>query len=151
MTMEAHSNHTKTTVRLQDDYLEIERHGRFAKGSKRIPLRSIAAVQLKPPGMVTAGFMQLTIPGGREGVARTGGATLEAASDETSVLFVKKELAAFTQLRDAIQAAITESQRPAVPGAGSSTADELVKLAQLRDAGVLSEEEFAGQKARLLA
>lgn len=36
------------------------------------------------------------------------------------------------------------------PPSSGSTADELVKLAQLRDAGVLSEEEFRVQKARLL-
>ena len=34
---------------------------------------------------------------------------------------------------------------------GGSVADELAKLAQLRDSGVLTEEEFAAQKARLLA
>jgi hypothetical protein len=33
----------------------------------------------------------------------------------------------------------------------TSVADELKKLADLRDAGVLTEEEFAGQKAVLLA
>lgn len=35
--------------------------------------------------------------------------------------------------------------------AGTSTADQLHKLADLRDRGVLSEEEFAAQKAKLLA
>jgi hypothetical protein len=39
---------------------------------------------------------------------------------------------------------------PATPAA-LSVADELAKLAQLRDSGVLTEEEFALQKARLLA
>ena len=34
---------------------------------------------------------------------------------------------------------------------GPSTADELVKLGQLRDSGVLSDEEFAAQKTKLLA
>ncbi|GIJ43374.1 hypothetical protein Val02_02600 [Virgisporangium aliadipatigenens] len=33
---------------------------------------------------------------------------------------------------------------------GMSVADELTKLAQLRDAGILSPEEFAAQKAKLL-
>ena len=36
-------------------------------------------------------------------------------------------------------------------GSGQTSGDELAKLAQLRDAGVLTEEEFAAQKARLLA
>ncbi|SDT26596.1 SHOCT domain-containing protein [Jiangella sp. DSM 45060] len=35
-------------------------------------------------------------------------------------------------------------------GAGASTADELTKLARLRDEGVLSPEEFQSQKAKLL-
>lgn len=34
---------------------------------------------------------------------------------------------------------------------GSNTADELAKLAQLRDQGVVTEQEFANQKAKLLA
>jgi hypothetical protein len=43
------------------------------------------------------------------------------------------------------------NQRPStsVPGT-SSVADELTKLAQLRDAGVLTDQEFAAQKAKLL-
>jgi len=34
---------------------------------------------------------------------------------------------------------------------GHSAADEITKLVQLRDSGVISEEEFSAQKARLLA
>jgi hypothetical protein len=36
-------------------------------------------------------------------------------------------------------------------GGGASTADELAKLASLRDAGTITAEEFAAQKAKLLA
>ena len=36
------------------------------------------------------------------------------------------------------------------PTAPASVADELVKLVQLRDAGALTDEEFAAQKAKLL-
>ncbi|MBT6418984.1 MAG: SHOCT domain-containing protein [Gammaproteobacteria bacterium] len=35
--------------------------------------------------------------------------------------------------------------------AGSSAADEIVKLAGLRDKGILTEEEFTAHKAKLLA
>ena len=35
--------------------------------------------------------------------------------------------------------------------AGTSTTDELAKLADLKEKGVLSDEEFASQKAKLLA
>lgn len=38
-----------------------------------------------------------------------------------------------------------------IGGPGASTADELTRLAELRDRGVLTEEEFQGLKAKLLA
>ena len=42
-------------------------------------------------------------------------------------------------------------QTSPVAPATASVADELAKLAQLRDSGILTDEEFAAQKARLLA
>lgn len=36
------------------------------------------------------------------------------------------------------------------PVSSTSVADELTKLAKLKDAGILSEEEFNAQKAKLL-
>ena len=42
-------------------------------------------------------------------------------------------------------------QDAAASGGGASTADELAKLAQLQSQGVISEAEFAQQKAKLLA
>lgn len=41
--------------------------------------------------------------------------------------------------------------RQTTGSAGGSSADELAKLAQLRDQGVLTDQEFAAQKARVLA
>lgn len=46
----------------------------------------------------------------------------------------------------------TPAAQPAQPGAGAnSMLDQLTQLGQLRDAGVLTEEEFAAQKQRILA
>jgi hypothetical protein len=42
-------------------------------------------------------------------------------------------------------------QQTAGSGGGASTADELTKLANLRDQGVLTPEQFEAQKAKLLA
>ena len=56
--------------------------------------------------------------------------------------------------RDAQQAQQTEAefQRYVRQTAGSGgTADELAKLAELRDSGVISPDEFAQQKAKLLS
>lgn len=50
----------------------------------------------------------------------------------------------------AAQAKMNRDYIQEVAGSGSS-ADELTKLADLRDKGVLTDEEFAAQKAKLLA
>lgn len=49
--------------------------------------------------------------------------------------------------------ALQEAQKAYIRDAAgtASTADELAKLAELRDKGVITEEEFAAQKAKLLA
>jgi len=55
--------------------------------------------------------------------------------------------------REAV-AAMEKAQRDyilSVSGGGASTAEQLEKLAALKDQGVLTEEEFAAQKAKLLA
>jgi len=60
-----------------------------------------------------------------------------------------------TPILRALGVTVVDEMAPqATPAPGSyaiSVADELTKLAQLRDSGVLTEEEFAAQKARLLA
>lgn len=60
-------------------------------------------------------------------------------------------------LADLARERITDVSKTAKPAPGASgpsgaasVADELRKLAELRDAGVLTEDEFAAQKARLL-
>ena len=54
--------------------------------------------------------------------------------------------------RDAIAADAAQREYiRSVAGGSASTADELGKLAALRDQGVISEQDFEAQKAKLLA
>ena len=59
------------------------------------------------------------------------------------------------QERSARQTAEAQSAQNAyiksVAGTGDNTADQLGKLASLHDSGALTDEEFAAQKAKLLA
>jgi Short C-terminal domain len=48
-------------------------------------------------------------------------------------------------------AAPPPSPAPAQGGTGANVVDELKQLASLKDQGILTEEEFASQKARILA
>lgn len=113
-------------------------------GEKRIPYSSIAAVQFKKPGAILAGFLQLTVKGGVEAKGGVRGAT----KDENTVMFRRNQLREYEQLRALIEQRMASSGPAAAP---TSLADELGKLADLRDRGVLSNEEFEQQKAALLA
>lgn len=139
------------TITFDGQFVTISREGirakaMFGKGDKRIPLRSITAVQFKPAGALTQGFIQLTISGGSDKTAMRGGRTQQAFTDENSVVFLKKSQADFEAVRDAIDEAIAAPAGQAAP----SLADQLQQLASLRDQGILTEEEFAAKKADLL-
>ncbi|MNT96985.1 hypothetical protein D3C72_2392060 [compost metagenome] len=63
-------------------------------------------------------------------------------------MFVKKQEKDFEGLRDAIQAALNA---PRIDVSGSSSSiDQLEKLANLLDRGVITDAEFQVQKAKLL-
>ncbi len=81
-------------------------HGR---GDKSIPVRHISAVQFKPVTLMTVGFIQFTVPGEiATTTAQKGARGMDAAADENSVLFTKKQQPEFIALRDALQSAMSE-------------------------------------------
>ena len=140
------------TVEVLDNALIIRRKGvtgfltQGLKGEKRIPFSSITSVQFKEPG-VTTGYIQFGIIGGNE----SRGGVFNATTDENTVLFLAKALDEFRQLRDTVESKIG---RPAQATYDSATtivsfSEELTRIADLRDRGVLTEEEFAEEKARL--
>lgn len=150
--------HTGTVV-FDGDFVTIRRTGLNArmtvgKGEKRIPLSSISAVQWKPAGALVNGFIQFTVGGGNEARSKFGSQTTSAVSDENSVVFHKKQMPAFEALRAEIERAIAERGRPAVAPPAPVVPDhiaQLKQLAELRDAGVLSDQEFNAKKADILS
>ncbi|MEV3848105.1 DUF4429 domain-containing protein [Streptomyces microflavus] len=146
-------------IEFDGQYVTITRKGFLArathgKGEKRLHISQIAAIQWKPAGAMVNGFIQFTVPGGNEVRGRLGSQTSNAAKDENSVIFTKQQMPAFEKLRAELDAAVLaqHSPRHAAPAAApSSVADELAKLAGLRDAGILTPAEFEAQKARILS
>jgi hypothetical protein len=141
------------TVRFDGQVIEIVRKGLLAraivgKGTKQIPLASITAVQFKPAGPFVNGFIQFTVSGGNEGRSSFGRQTTDAAKDENAVVFHYKQRARFEELRDAVQAAL--SQRHQSDGGAWGIPDRIKQLAELKDAGVLTEAEFEAKKVDLL-
>ena len=116
------------------------------KGEKRIPVRHVTAVQLKPAGGLVNGFIQFSLGGGNERRSTFGWQTMDAVGDENSVVFTRKQQPAFDVLRAAMEAAMALASAPTV-----DPMDQLRKLAELRDAGVVTEAEFEAKKTELLS
>jgi uncharacterized membrane protein YdbT with pleckstrin-like domain len=116
----------------------IHRAGWFAKHSMEIPLENISDVRFNQTVFeraIGAGDLTLESPG-------TFGQ--ERFSDVRHPEHVQKTIYE-----------MNEANRQRMSGAGqaggsSSVADELAKLDRLRDDGVISDQEFEAQKARLL-
>jgi hypothetical protein len=106
-------------------------------------------VQFKEAGFTT-GYIQFGVSGALE--SRRG--VWDATTDENTVLFTKDAAENFRKLRDIVEDRAAASRHghggSQNPAAAANVGDELTRLADLRDRGVLTEDEFAEQKARLL-
>jgi hypothetical protein len=138
------------SLELLDDRLIIRRtmllgtflHG--LKGDKTIPYSAITAVQYKRPFGIN-GYIQFTLGGGNE--SRKG--IIDATHDENTLFF--SHGANFDEARKFVEDRIgVRAQVAPVAQAAGSAADDLLKLASLRDKGILSNEEFEEQKAKVL-
>lgn len=136
------------TIILQDNALVIKRGvkgfllgGGMLRGEKTIPFGSIVAVQLKKARM-TAGYIQLTLMGGSE--AKSG--LFQSTTDENSVNFQnwKDNNEKFAELKKLIE------ERIGVKQGVSSSLNDLEKLAELKERGVITEEEFKKKKKEIL-
>lgn len=117
-----------------------------ARGTKTLPLSAITAVQYKKAGM-TVGYLQLSVPGDTQRQGRN--ATHTVQQDENTVTFYAKQNAEFEALASSLNAALLSKSAPVQ--AAPDLADQIGKLAALRDQGILSEDEFNAKKAELLA
>jgi len=117
------------------------------KGSKTIPFISITAIQFKQASSLVNGYLQFTVPGGNE----SAGGITGAVSDENSFMFRdKKNNEMAQQIKDYIESTISKLHAPQAAAAAPSLSDELLKLSQLKDQGILTDEEFQAAKEKLM-
>ncbi|WP_159803293.1 DUF4429 domain-containing protein [Arthrobacter zhaoguopingii] len=128
--------------------------GIVGKGVKRIPLTAITSVQMKPAGLVMSGFIQFSFAGANDVRSAFGRQSWDAMGDENTMSFNAPDEYAFLKLRDAIEQAQRALHQPVVvqtaPAPEEDVFAHLEKLGKLRDAGIVSEAEFAAKKAELL-
>jgi hypothetical protein len=150
-----HFEGSNGSVTLDEDRIRI-RHKGFANfltagahGEISILLSNISAVQFKSAGFM-AGFIQFSIVG----LNTKPGGVFEATKDVNAVLFSKEQEPQFEVLRNVVEERLTSlrsaSKAQSTPAPAISIADELLKLAALKEKGILSEGEFAAQKDALL-
>lgn len=144
-------------IRFDGQTVTITREGFLARSTqgrstKNLPIRSIGAVQFKPATGLTNGWIQFSVQG--EASVRNnnkGSRTMEASRDENAVIFTKKQLPDFEALSVAITQAVNDAHNSAPAQTAPDLADQLQKLAGLRDSGILTTEEFEAKKADILA
>lgn len=134
-----------TVVITREGFLARSTHGR---SEKSLPVKSIGAVQIKPASALVNGHIQFSVSGESSKKSIGFGKSQDAAKDENAVIFTKKQAPAFEALRDAVRAAQAGGGVPAP--AAPDVASQIQQLGQLRDQGLLTDEEFDAKKAELL-
>ncbi len=125
----------------------VHRSGLFAKQSMEIPLENVTDVRFSQNVLeraLGAGSLILESPG-EYGQERFSHVANPAKVQKTIYELTednRKRMASVTPL-----APVASDPRPS---SHASVADEIMKLARLRQQGILTEEEFQAQKARLL-
>ena len=158
-------------ITVDADWVTISRKNYRSKithgfdGDKRIPMSSITAVQFKPVGKYgsvlgrlnkspesaigpATGFIQFAVLGSQE--SKSG--IVAAQYDENTVMFNNVGEPDFVKIRDFVESRIIElrSPNPVIVNQEVDIADQLLKLSKLTEQGILTQEEFESQKAKLL-
>jgi hypothetical protein len=158
-------------ISVDDDWVTISRKNRRSKlthgfdGEKRIPISSITAVQFKAVGKYgsvlgrlnkspdsaigpATGYIQFAVLGSQE--SKRGLAS--AQTDENTVMFNNIGEPEFAKIRDFVEKRILELKTPSttVVTQEVDVADQILKLSNLVEQGILTKEEFESQKSKLL-
>lgn len=147
-------------IHFDGQWVTISRRGflgrsTVGKGDKRIHLGSIAAVNWKPAGPITNGFIQFAVTGSMPQRSTFGNRTSRNARDENTVLFTWQQRQQFEALRAQIENAIAASRAGAVPSPAPqpAAADSQARLRQLQglvQEGLISPQEYETKRAEVL-
>ena len=121
------------------------------RGTKEIFIREISSIEHKDAGKVLNGHILFLYRGGRDVKTSVFGED-SITSNENAVMFALEQQPPFDTLRTMLDERIEQyhNPQPVQAPSGQSPLDELKKLAELRDAGIVTDEEFDRVKARLL-
>ena len=136
-------------IELLPNKVRIKRKGAMGfltqglKGDKEILISQISSIQFKKATGFTNGYIQFAFIGGQE----AKGGLFQATQDENTVMFNTFHKEEFQELKEAIEQKLEELHKPE---SSSSHLNDLEKLAELRDKGIITEEEFNAKKKQIL-
>jgi hypothetical protein len=137
------------TIRITPEYVQIAKRGIGAlwqggpwHGARQIALDQITAIEWRDAGLIKEGYLQIVY---------SGNVPRDPYHDESAVIFKKRNQGKLEEVKVELERRVKEA-RAAARGApvAQSGADEIGRLAELRDRGILTEDEFQAKKQQIL-
>lgn len=147
------ANGVSGQLEIYENEIIIKRNGWLArtiyskKGDKLILISQIQSIQFKPWDRYQNGYIQFVLSGGY----LANGDISIAVKDENTIMFNQKQQEIFEEAKRTIEDLISTIK----PNNNSnqsthSNLDELEKLANLKEKGIITEDEFIAKKKQLL-
>jgi hypothetical protein len=150
------ANGSNGQLELLPNRVRIKRQGLRAlatqgiKGDKEILISQVSSIQFKEAGAL-AGYIKFSFLGGQE----TKQGIFGELHDENTVTFFRNQQPAFAAIKKAVEQRRQEMQasssQPMQQQIPNDIPSQIQKLSQLKEQGILTEEEFNQKKRELLA
>jgi len=116
------------------------------QGDRTILISALTSIQMKPCGIFSVGYILFSYAGSRPFM----GGVIEATQDPDAFIFDRSLNDQVTAFKAKVEQIMKDSKKtPAAYSSGTLT-DELRKLAEFKDQGILSQAEFEAAKKKLL-
>jgi hypothetical protein len=115
-------------------------------GERMIAISTLTGIQLKLGTWISPGYILFSYAGSKPFM----GGIFAATEDPDAFIFEKELNDNVSRFRATVLKLMQESRQPQQVSNGSSLADELRKLSELKEKGILSDQEFESAKRKLL-
>lgn len=121
---------------------------KLTSGDNEIYLDSIKSINFKEANSMTWGYIQFETAANSKKLKKAS--LMSAPNDDFTINFSKKTQSDFIKLKGLINEQRNSNKSQTIIQNQVSEADELEKLAALKDKGILTEEEFNQKKKQIL-
>jgi hypothetical protein len=143
----------KGELKVYEDRVEINKKGQgFITGnsSKTLPMANIMSVSVTPSTFFARGCIEFTVPGGKDSrnieqaLKNENALPLKAASQNEEAMKIK------AYVEEQVMKCASNKGGTTIVQQAASPAEELKKMKELLDMGIITQEEFDTKKKQLL-